>query len=246
MHILYQYVTGISYILEYIYSRILLSPQCQFFSVLPCCLLCLLIVWGSREQKDIWDVETDSQCHILYMNTTKVLPCLMQNTEIWKPQCARRIGEISGSCLFPNVVTKSPQKSSHSRTMHFTLVWALWACLLTHAGQRAELGDHSHQTYFFLQARASPCAKYYSFRFLTEAKRLGSRDWVSFGGQAVWTNPFAVTGTYCSSPEQGRVVPLHLCLGLGGKVGSNSTSSPNLVLASSWEKEKWESAVQLG
>lgn len=183
-----------------------------------------------------WDPLTVS--HPLYDHNQNTS---LSDAKYWnlKATMCQRIGEISGSCL---LVTKSPQKSSHSCTTHFALVWALRVCLLTHAGQGAELGHHSHQTYVFLQTCTSPRAKYYSFRFMTEAKRLGSRDWVSFGRQAVWTNPFAATGTYCSSPEQGRVVPLQLCF---GKVGSNSTSSPNLVLASSWEKEKWESAAQL-
>ena len=80
---------------------------------------------------------------------------------------------------------------------------------------------------------------------MTEAKRLSPRDWVSFGTQAVGTIPFAFTGTCCSSQELGRMVPLHLCFDLTGEVGNNSTFSPNLVLAASWE-EKRESAVQLG
>lgn len=45
-----------------------------------------------------------TKCHILSVPTTKILPCLMQDPEIWESQCAKRIGEISGSCLFPNVV----------------------------------------------------------------------------------------------------------------------------------------------
>lgn len=71
---------------------------------------------------------------------------------------------------------------------------------------------------------------------VTEAKRLGPRN---LGGR-LWEpslslhwNLVLLTGA------------LHVCFNLSGEVRNNSTILPNLVLASSWEKKKWESALQL-
>lgn len=167
------------------------------------------------------------------MLTTKILPSLMQNTKIWKSQCAKRISETSGSCLFPNVVTNSPQKLNNLCIMHFTLVWALGVCLLAHTGQRSELGKSKHQTSFYkhvlphLQSIIPLCL------------------WLKQTGWALGTweagcgnHPFHFTRTWFSSQEQKRVVSLHLCFSVSGEVRNNSTFLPNLVLASSWEKNE--------